>query len=132
MKYIRHGLGLRLCMGMPLRADGGRIGHLRPAHADGVPNVTRMVSALPSAMIGWEGLELRCTYHLSGAYSGVQGGECPLRRMHVRRLNPRLAGFITPGFIDVHARWNGYITTYPGRSWEMETFLAYDVTTLHK
>ncbi|KAH9935808.1 hypothetical protein B0H21DRAFT_780838 [Amylocystis lapponica] len=40
-------------------------------------------------------------------------------------------GFIVPGFIDVHAHWNGFETTHPARSWEMETFLAYGVTTLH-
>ncbi|KAH9915780.1 uncharacterized protein BXZ73DRAFT_92563 [Epithele typhae] len=40
-------------------------------------------------------------------------------------------GYIVPGFIDVHAHWAGYGTTYPARSWEMETFLAYGVTTLH-
>ncbi|OJT07280.1 hypothetical protein TRAPUB_1877 [Trametes pubescens] len=40
-------------------------------------------------------------------------------------------GYIVPGFIDVHAHWNGFETMYPARSWEMETFLAYGVTTLH-
>ncbi|PCH38468.1 hypothetical protein WOLCODRAFT_64922 [Wolfiporia cocos MD-104 SS10] len=40
-------------------------------------------------------------------------------------------GFVVPGFIDVHAHWNGFDTLYPARSWEMETFLAYGVTTLH-
>ncbi|KZT11646.1 uncharacterized protein LAESUDRAFT_671849 [Laetiporus sulphureus 93-53] len=39
--------------------------------------------------------------------------------------------FVTPGFIDVHAHWNGFDTLYPARSWEMETFLAYGVTTVH-
>ncbi|TFY58581.1 hypothetical protein EVJ58_g6333 [Rhodofomes roseus] len=39
--------------------------------------------------------------------------------------------FIVPGFIDVHAHWNGFETLYPARSWELETFLAYGVTTLH-
>ena len=37
-----------------------------------------------------------------------------------------------PGFIDVHAHWNGFGAPYPAKSWEMETFLAYGVTTLHK
>ena len=49
-----------------------------------------------------------------------------------RLLKVPWLGFIVPGFIDVHAHWNGYVTTYPARSWEMETFLAYGVTTLHK
>ncbi|KAJ3550145.1 hypothetical protein NM688_g5104 [Phlebia brevispora] len=40
-------------------------------------------------------------------------------------------GFITPGFIDVHAHWNGFSEFYPARSWELQTFLAYGVTTLH-
>ncbi|KAI0956725.1 hypothetical protein AcW1_005336 [Taiwanofungus camphoratus] len=40
-------------------------------------------------------------------------------------------GFVVPGFIDVHAHWNGFDTLYPARSWEMEAFLAYGVTTLH-
>lgn len=47
-------------------------------------------------------------------------------------LNRHDAGFITPGFIDVHAHWAGFSTIYPAKSWEMETFLAYGVTTLHK
>ncbi|TCD70593.1 hypothetical protein EIP91_002623 [Steccherinum ochraceum] len=40
-------------------------------------------------------------------------------------------GFVIPGFIDVHAHWNGFASYYPARSWELETFLAYGVTTLH-
>ncbi|KAI0737876.1 hypothetical protein C8Q80DRAFT_1275924 [Daedaleopsis nitida] len=40
-------------------------------------------------------------------------------------------GFVVPGFIDVHAHWNGFVTNFPARSWEMETFLSYGVTTLH-
>ncbi|OCH90621.1 hypothetical protein OBBRIDRAFT_887531 [Obba rivulosa] len=40
-------------------------------------------------------------------------------------------GLVVPGFIDVHAHWNGFATLHPARSWEMETFLAYGVTTLH-
>ncbi|OSD02024.1 hypothetical protein PYCCODRAFT_1435709 [Trametes coccinea BRFM310] len=40
-------------------------------------------------------------------------------------------GYVVPGFIDVHAHWNGFDTMYPAKSWEMETFLAYGVTTLH-
>ena len=41
-------------------------------------------------------------------------------------------GYVVPGFIDVHAHWNGMGEQYPARSWELETFLAYVVTTLHK
>ncbi|KII89304.1 hypothetical protein PLICRDRAFT_109538 [Plicaturopsis crispa FD-325 SS-3] len=40
-------------------------------------------------------------------------------------------GLIVPGFIDVHAHWGGFETLYPAASWELETFLAYGVTTLH-
>ncbi|KAJ3843796.1 hypothetical protein F5878DRAFT_603808 [Lentinula raphanica] len=40
-------------------------------------------------------------------------------------------GFVLPGFIDVHAHWSGYTSRYPAKSWEMQTFLAYGVTTLH-
>lgn len=39
--------------------------------------------------------------------------------------------FVVPGFIDVHAHWDGFFDPYPAKSWEMETFLAYGVTTLH-
>ncbi|KAJ7593461.1 hypothetical protein C8J56DRAFT_931144 [Mycena floridula] len=38
-------------------------------------------------------------------------------------------GFVIPGFIDVHAHWGG--GPIPAKSWELETFLAYGVTTLH-
>ncbi|KAG6865662.1 hypothetical protein C0991_000432 [Blastosporella zonata] len=40
-------------------------------------------------------------------------------------------GFVVPGFIDVHAHWDGFSNRYPAKSWEMETFLAYGVTTVH-
>ncbi|KAF8919205.1 hypothetical protein CPB85DRAFT_1549164 [Mucidula mucida] len=40
-------------------------------------------------------------------------------------------GFVTPGYIDVHAHWGGCLVIYPAKSWEMQTFLAYGVTTLH-
>ncbi|KDQ62649.1 hypothetical protein JAAARDRAFT_171198 [Jaapia argillacea MUCL 33604] len=40
-------------------------------------------------------------------------------------------GFVVPGFIDAHAHWDGFGTRHPARSWELETFLAYGVTTLH-
>ncbi|KXN80760.1 hypothetical protein AN958_07836, partial [Leucoagaricus sp. SymC.cos] len=40
-------------------------------------------------------------------------------------------GFVIPGFIDVHAHWDGFVVKYPAKSWELETFLAYGVTTLH-
>ncbi|TFK87930.1 hypothetical protein K466DRAFT_599091 [Polyporus arcularius HHB13444] len=40
-------------------------------------------------------------------------------------------GFVVPGYIDVHAHWAGFDTNFPAKSWEMETFLAYGVTTLH-
>lgn len=41
-------------------------------------------------------------------------------------------GFVVPGFIDVHAHWAGYGNKLPARSWEMEAFLSYGVTTMHK
>ena len=40
--------------------------------------------------------------------------------------------FVVPGFIDVHAHWNGFGSTFPSKSWELQTFLAYGVTTMHK
>ncbi|KAJ7070752.1 hypothetical protein C8F01DRAFT_1107614 [Mycena amicta] len=40
-------------------------------------------------------------------------------------------GFVIPGFIDVHAHWNGFESTMPAASWELRTFLAYGVTTIH-
>jgi cytosine/adenosine deaminase-related metal-dependent hydrolase len=40
-------------------------------------------------------------------------------------------GFVLPGFIDVHAHWNGFSSPFPAKSWELETFLAYGVTTVH-
>ncbi|KAG0706559.1 hypothetical protein DFH29DRAFT_901726 [Suillus ampliporus] len=40
-------------------------------------------------------------------------------------------GYVVPGFIDAHAHWSGTGDKYPATSWEMQTFLAYGVTTLH-
>ncbi len=48
------------------------------------------------------------------------------------RLLKMSVGFVTPGYIDVHAHWGGCLVIYPAKSWEMQTFLAYGVTTLHK
>ncbi|KAF7794297.1 hypothetical protein EIP86_005430 [Pleurotus ostreatoroseus] len=39
--------------------------------------------------------------------------------------------FITPGFIDIHGHWDVFNQFYPAQSWEMLTFLAYGVTTIH-
>ncbi|KAH7890028.1 hypothetical protein F5I97DRAFT_626000 [Phlebopus sp. FC_14] len=44
---------------------------------------------------------------------------------------PGEGGYIVPGYIDAHAHWGGTDTKYPATSWEMETFLAYGVTTMH-
>ncbi|KAK0458515.1 uncharacterized protein EV420DRAFT_1642853 [Desarmillaria tabescens] len=41
-------------------------------------------------------------------------------------------GFVIPGFIDVHSHWGGYIVPFPANSWEMQNFLAYGITTMHK
>ncbi|EKM56016.1 uncharacterized protein PHACADRAFT_209515 [Phanerochaete carnosa HHB-10118-sp] len=40
-------------------------------------------------------------------------------------------GYIVPGYIDIHAHWAGFADFFPAKSWELETFLAYGVTTLH-
>ncbi|KAJ7917481.1 hypothetical protein B0H13DRAFT_2231389 [Mycena leptocephala] len=40
-------------------------------------------------------------------------------------------GYVIPGFIDVHAHWNAMSEIYPAKSWELQAFLAYGVTTLH-
>ncbi|KAK0210254.1 hypothetical protein DFS33DRAFT_1378240 [Desarmillaria ectypa] len=40
-------------------------------------------------------------------------------------------GFVIPGFIDVHSHWGGYIVPLPAKSWEMQSFLAYGITTMH-
>ncbi|KAF8520188.1 hypothetical protein BU17DRAFT_75758 [Hysterangium stoloniferum] len=40
-------------------------------------------------------------------------------------------GLLIPGYIDVHAHWAGFTVQHPTKSWEMEAFLAYGVTTLH-
>ncbi|KAL1720584.1 hypothetical protein EV715DRAFT_271894 [Schizophyllum commune] len=40
-------------------------------------------------------------------------------------------GYVLPGFIDMHAHWNGFSDRFPASSWELETFLAYGVTTMH-
>lgn len=51
--------------------------------------------------------------------------------MDVTDARPSAAAFVVPGFIDVHAHWGGFDSLYPAKSWELETFLAYGVTTLH-
>lgn len=62
----------------------------------------------------------------------VLGGEFPLCS-YIYFLSLILnEGFVIPGFIDVHAHWSGYTSRYPAKSWEMQAFLAYGVTTLQK
>ncbi|EKM83071.1 hypothetical protein AGABI1DRAFT_118462 [Agaricus bisporus var. burnettii JB137-S8] len=62
-------------------------------------------------------------------YAGPASGNYPIPA-HANSINAQ-GGFVVPGFIDVHAHWNGFADIYPAKSWEMETFLAYGVTTLH-
>ncbi|THU96354.1 hypothetical protein K435DRAFT_722853 [Dendrothele bispora CBS 962.96] len=40
-------------------------------------------------------------------------------------------GLVIPGFIDSHAHWGGMSNPHPAKSWELQTFLAFGVTTLH-
>ncbi|KAJ3838794.1 hypothetical protein F5878DRAFT_725021 [Lentinula raphanica] len=40
-------------------------------------------------------------------------------------------GFVIPGFVDAHAHWNGFSNPHPAKSWEMQSFLAYGITTMH-
>ncbi|KAJ3555991.1 hypothetical protein NM688_g2275 [Phlebia brevispora] len=40
-------------------------------------------------------------------------------------------GYVTPGFIDVHAHWGIFTAFYPAQPWEFLAFMAYGVTTVH-
>jgi hypothetical protein len=40
-------------------------------------------------------------------------------------------GYITPGFIDMHAHWIGFVMRFPATSYEMANSLAFGVTTVH-
>jgi hypothetical protein len=62
----------------------------------------------------------------------AEGGEESDRLSIYSCLLTMSIGYTIPGFIDVHAHWNGYSDRFPAKSWEMQTFLAYGVTTLHK
>ncbi|KAI6036984.1 hypothetical protein BKA83DRAFT_4170407 [Pisolithus microcarpus] len=68
---------------------------------------------------------------LRGGYIDAVGkvGEVPVPEGSV--VIQADGGYIVPGFIDAHAHWNGESETFPASSWEMETFLAYGVTTVH-
>ncbi|KIY66625.1 composite domain of metallo-dependent hydrolase [Cylindrobasidium torrendii FP15055 ss-10] len=40
--------------------------------------------------------------------------------------------FVVPGFIDMHAHWASQsLSPFPAKSWPMQVFLAYGVTTMH-
>jgi adenine deaminase len=67
-----------------------------------------------------------------GVITGVYGDEDDVVLPQSAVVIDAKGAFITPGFIDVHAHWGGFDSAYPARSWELETFLAYGVTTLHK
>ncbi|KAI5987546.1 hypothetical protein EDD15DRAFT_2173549 [Pisolithus albus] len=68
---------------------------------------------------------------LRGGYIDAVGkdGEVPVPEGSV--VIQADGGYIVPGFIDAHAHWSGESETFPASSWEMETFLAYGVTTVH-
>lgn len=51
---------------------------------------------------------------------------------HPFRCADHCLGFLIPGFIDAHAHWSGMSNPIPAKSWELQTFLAYGVTTMHK
>lgn len=65
------------------------------------------------------------------AYKGTTSF-CCCSKIKSDEFVSQIVGFIVPGFIDVHAHWGGFRDLYPARSWELNTFLAYGVTTLHK
>ncbi|KAF9265808.1 hypothetical protein L218DRAFT_859632 [Marasmius fiardii PR-910] len=39
--------------------------------------------------------------------------------------------FVIPGFFDSHAHWSSVYTRYPAKTWELQAFLAYGVTSVH-
>lgn len=62
----------------------------------------------------------------SSAESDIDGNKIPLGA----KVIDIQGGLIFPGFIDVHAHWNGPETV--SGSWEQRTFIAYGCTTVHK
>jgi cytosine/adenosine deaminase-related metal-dependent hydrolase len=82
-------------------------------------------------IIEFAGPSSDATIPRNAASVNAHGGRCIFNFLLMKR-NHCGEGFVVPGFIDVHAHWNGFGTLYPAKSWEMETFLAYGVTTLHK
>ncbi|ESK86757.1 amidohydrolase [Moniliophthora roreri MCA 2997] len=59
-------------------------------------------------------------------------GDSSSVRIHANTTTIDAQGaFVIPGFFDAHAHWSGPIFRFPAKSWEMQAFLAYGVTSMH-
>ncbi|KAG1734440.1 uncharacterized protein EDB91DRAFT_1146890 [Suillus paluster] len=111
-------------------AQGSMQGHAAWSNADVVIIQNATVLSMENGVLTQDLRPGASVVIRSGVVEAVGGPDVGEELVGAFIINAE-GGYVVPGFIDAHAHWSGTEDKYPATSWEMQTFLAYGVTTLH-